>query len=75
MQTRNVRVSTTHPDIHINICFSRLSVEKLIVVQVVNIFPVFCENHKRSPLTKSKEENNSYGENISSDSQEILRIL
>ena len=43
------KVSTTHPDIHTNICFSRLNVEKLIVVQVVNRFPVFCENHKRSP--------------------------
>jgi len=38
-------VLTTHPDIHINICFIGLNVEKLIVVQVVNKFHVFRENH------------------------------
>jgi len=30
------RVLTMRPDIYINICFSGLNVEKLIVVQVVN---------------------------------------
>ena len=50
MQTIKYKAGKTHPDIHINICYNRLYVEKLIVAQVVNKLPVFCKNRKRSPL-------------------------
>ena len=70
------KVSKTHPDIHINVCFSRLNVEKLVNKLSTN-FPYFVKTTRgrHGLVSKSMEEDNSYGENISSDSQEILRIL
>jgi hypothetical protein len=64
-------VSTTLPHIYINICFSKLNIEKLIVVQLVNKFPFFVKNTRgrQGLLSQCMEENNFYGANVSSDSQ------